>query len=323
MMESVREALAEQTNYQPRLRRLGYRLLSCPRLLRAGSRALAAIQTVGLARLASRVAGMPGIRRFGPAKQIAAQLSGLPKIPLRQQPLRSSGSEVWLFVGCVMDAWMRDTHIAVQRVLEAAGAGVEISPRSAACCGALHSHAGLASDTRQLAQQLMEAMPGEAPILVDSAGCGAAMKEYGRLLGTTEAEAFSARVLDVHEWLSDNLERLPAGSPEIQRPVAIQDPCHLRHVQQAHQSVRTVLSRFVPTVELDDDGLCCGAGGAYSQLHPHTAAAVRDRKLESISRSGATVVASANPGCEMHLRAAGVEVAHPLVLVAELLAEQP
>jgi glycolate oxidase iron-sulfur subunit len=165
----------------------------------------------------------------------------------------------------------------------------------------------------------MAALPGEAPILVDSAGCGAQLKDYGHLLGGPEAEAFGRRVRDVHEWLAERLDRLPAPPTEARPRVAVQDPCHLRHVQRAHLPVRAVLGRFVDLVELDDEGLCCGAGGAYSVLQPELAGGIRDRKLAAIGRSGAGIVASANPGCSLHLAAAGVDARHPLELVADAL----
>jgi glycolate oxidase iron-sulfur subunit len=247
---------------------------------------------------------------------------------VRRPRLRASGTDVWLFTGCVMDAWMRDVHADVQRVVEATGAGVAVPGPAAACCGALANHAGLASDARALARRTMRALPGDAPILVDSAGCGAMLKDYGHLLGTDEAAAFSARVLDVHEWLADRVDRLTANATAAPRPterptVAIQDPCHLRHVQRAHASVRTVLGPFVTLVELDDEGLCCGAGGAYAAVQPELAGAIRDRKLAAIARSGASLVASANPGCALHLAAAGVDVVHPCQLVARRLGPGP
>nr|MBA2283268.1 (Fe-S)-binding protein [Acidimicrobiia bacterium] len=150
----------------------------------------------------------------------------------------------------------------------------------------------------------------------------AQLRDYGHLLGTPEAAAFSARVVDVHEWLAGRLDRLPPARPGYRRPgpVAVQDPCHLRHVQRAHLPVRLVLAPFVDDlVELDDEGLCCGAGGAYAALHPDLAVAIRDRKVAAIGRSGAAVVASANPGCAIHLAAAGVAVVHPVQLIDEAL----
>ncbi len=315
MMEATREALASQTSYQPRLRRLAYRALAMPRLLGFGSRLLGLSQRLGLVRLLSLLG------RVRPFRQLGAMTASLPRVPVRQAPLTASGDDVWLFTGCVMDAWMRDTHRAVQAVIEATGAGVALPPAGAACCGSLHLHAGLASDTRRLAQKVMAALPGEAPILIDSAGCGATMKEYGHLLGTEEARQFAGRVQDVHEWLAARVDDLPEGAgSRAQRPrIAVQDPCHLRHVQQAHLPVRTVLSRFFDVVELDDDGLCCGAGGAYSQQHPEVAGAVRERKVAAIERTGASVAASANPGCTLHLQAVGLDVRHPLEIVAEHL----
>ncbi len=296
MMETTREALAEQTRYQPLWRRWGYRILGCPKILTLGSKVLAVLQKLNL--LPSKLA--------------------LPKIPLLQGRLVPSGRDVWLFTGCVMDAWMRDTHRAVQRVIEAAGAGVRFPDKQAACCGALHVHAGLGREARRLAERTMEAFPGQAPILVDSAGCGAQLKEYGRLLDSTAAHEFSQRVLDVHEWLVNHLDALPPAHADAPR-IAIQDPCHLRHVQQSHDPVRVVLARYAEPVILDDEGLCCGAGGAYSMLHPDTAAAVRERKIGSIERAQVQEVVSANPGCLLHLRAGGVTVRHPLEIVDDLM----
>ena len=107
----------------------------------------------------------------------------------------------------------------------------------------------------------------------------------------------------------------------------VQDPCHLRHVQKAHLPVRAVIGLFADVVELDDDGVCCGAGGAYSALQPELAGLIRVRKVDAveraISRSGSRTLASANPGCSMHLQqvldARGVTVRHPIDLLAEAL----
>ncbi len=147
------------------------------------------------------------------------------------------------------------------------------------------------------------------------------MKEYGHLLGNEQARRFAANVFDIHEWLAQYLDRLPTVEP-LPRRVAIQDPCHLRHVQRVHDATRTVLRPHVAEIiELDDEGLCCGAGGAYSITEPELSRQIRDRKLQSIERAGADVVASANPGCSMHLAAADVPTVHPMELVAEALAQ--
>lgn len=301
LMEGTRAALADDHVITPRWQRMAFAVLPRPRLLHLGTRGLAVAQRLRL---------VP--RRLG-----------LPRLPLRAPaPLVATGDDVWLFTGCVMDAWMRDTHRSTATVLSALGIRYALPGAGGGCCGALHAHAGL--DARGLAAAVMASMPGDAPIVVNSAGCGAAMKDYGHLLGTAEARAFAERVVDVQEFVAPRLDRL-GTLPRRERPVVVQDPCHLRHVQRAHLPVRSVVGAFADVVELDDDGVCCGAGGAYSALQPEMATKVRERKLEAIDRavssSGADVVASANPGCAMHLSAAlALPVVHPIDLLAEALA---
>ncbi|HVM40404.1 MAG TPA: (Fe-S)-binding protein, partial [Acidimicrobiia bacterium] len=235
--------------------------------------------------------------------------------PLQPSAQPSGAEQVVLFTGCVMDAWMRDTHRAAVAVVEAAGGAVALPGRGADCCGALHAHAGRHDEAVTLARRVMAALPGDAPVLVDSAGCGAFMKEYGALLGTPEATAFSARVRDVHEWLGGRrLPVRPAGTP-----VVVQDPCHLRHVQRAHGAVHTLLAQVHDVREPADEGLCCGAGGAYSVFQPELSNALGERKAAALRQAGAGLVASANPGCLMQLRAHGVEAVHPVELLARAL----
>lgn len=298
LMERARETLADEKLMTPTWQRLAFKPLAQPKMLQLGSSALAIANKFNL----------------------VPKRLGLPdELPVSQEPLVASGQDVYLFTGCVMDAWQRDIHAAGQRVIEAAGFGVTPTGDLAPCCGALQAHAGLASETRSLADKMMDALESDRPILVDSAGCGAAMKDYGHLLGTDRAAEFAERVFDIQEWLALHVDKLPTVSPLDVR-VAIQDPCHLRHVQRVHQATRTVLAPFVrEIVELDDEGLCCGAGGAYSVLQPELASEIRERKVASIDRAVPDVVASANPGCSMHLATAGVATVHPMELIDRAL----
>jgi glycolate oxidase iron-sulfur subunit len=296
MMERTREVLARRST--PWWQRLAYRTLEHHRLL------------VGLT-TAGGIAQRAGLIPPAVARRMA-----LPRLPVRQERLQPSGTDVWLFTGCVMDAWQRHVHSATKAVIEATGATVALPGSSASCCGALHVHAGLHDDACRLARRVMAAMPGDSLVLVNSAGCGAALKGYAELLGV-EGERFAARVRDVHEWLAQRLDRLPP--PIGPRPmVVVQDPCHLRHVQRVEISVRAVLGRYAELLETDDGGRCCGAGGAYSVLQPRLAGRIRDDKVAAIARTGAGVVASANPGCSLWLSAAGLTARHPMELVAEL-----
>lgn len=299
LIETTRETLTRAGKLMPRWSRHLFFPLSHPRMLRVGSLALA---------IAARLRLVP--KRFGVPRDL----------PLRRRRHHSSGTDVYIFTGCVMDAWQRDIHHAGQRVIEAAGFGVTPTGSLAPCCGALQAHAGFTDDARHRAEATMAALSeDDRAILVDSAGCGAAMKEYGHLLATPEAEAFSARVFDIQEWLADHVDKLPTVDP-LPLCVAIQDPCHLRHVQGVHGATRTVLEPFVRRlIELDDDGLCCGAGGAYSVMQPQLAGEIRNRKIVGINHVDPDVVASANPGCSMHLAAGGVETEHPMVLIDRAL----
>ncbi len=313
MIESAKSDLARANMITPRRIRVGLGLLGHPALLRAMRPLLA---------LGQRLHLVP--RRFG-----------LAPLPWRNEPrLRGvdGDPDVWIFTGCVMDVWQRETHRAVADIAGRVGLSYGVPDARGSCCGALHTHAGLHESSVRRAELTMSSMPGDAPIIVDSAGCGAAMKEYGSILGTDEARLFSARVVDAVEWLAELMERsdlaaalAPASS---YRPtVVIQDPCHHRHVQKVHGSTRRVLRDRADVVELADDGLCCGAGGAYSLVHPDLAEVVRARKVEAIRSTtadrGEVVVASANPGCSMFLAAAGLRVRHPVDIVRDSVVDGP
>jgi glycolate dehydrogenase iron-sulfur subunit len=258
-------------------------------------------------------------RRFGIPRLSARSL----RTPLEGDDGNGDGTKpsAYLFPGCVMDAWQRDVHRDALTVMRATGTRALLPGRGADCCGALHLHAGRVEEARRLAGRVVASMPGDAPIVVDSAGCGAAMKEYGRLLGTADALAFAARVRDFAEWVG---AQPPLTLRDTRAEAVVQDPCHLRHVQRVHGAVRTILEPAYRLRETDDDGLCCGAGGAYAVLEPELAGPIRDRKvaeLRAAAGDGAQdpLVVSANPGCAMHLSAAGLEVRHPAELLARAL----
>jgi glycolate oxidase iron-sulfur subunit len=306
LIEGTREHLAATGRITPRWQRWGLRVLPRHRMLLAGSTLLAVAQRL----------------------RLVPERLGLGRIPLRRGATIVStatprDADVWLFTGCVMDAWQRDTHRSTAKVLDALGVRFAVPGAGGGCCGALHTHAGLVPDAERLATAVISSMPGAAPVLVNSAGCGAALKEYGRLLGTDVGRRFSDRVVDIHEWIADRLDDLPRAASRDE-PVIVQDPCHLRHVQRAHLPVRAVVGRVARVVELDDDGLCCGAGGAYSVLQPELAGEIRTRKLaavdRAVDRTGARTLVSANPGCSMYLDAAlrerGLRVLHPIDLLA-------
>ncbi len=300
LMEATRRAQApERSRWQRAIEWVAYRgALPHHRVLTAGTRALAVGQRL---RLVPPRLGLP-------------RLSVRPPAPLTTE----TAPEVYLFTGCVMDAWQRDVHAAALRVMRATGARVGLPGAGADCCGALHVHAGRHEEAIRLAERVMGAFPGAGTIVVDSAGCGAALTDYGRLLGTDAATAFSARVVDFSTYIAGRDLTTRSGTTTV----VVQDPCHLRHVQRAHAPVAAVLAHAYTVKLTTDDGLCCGAGGAYSIFEPELSYAVRDRKVAALRAAAGTddfVVASANPGCAMHLAAAGLCVRHPAELLEQSL----
>lgn len=218
------------------------------------------------------------------------------------QGRRDGGAGVELFAGCVMSTLFAHVNAATERVLRVNGHAVA-RPAGQGCCGALHAHAGDLAGARALARANVEAFRGATgPIVVNSAGCGAMLKDYGHLLGDAEAKAFSARVRDIAEVLAADGPR--AGAP-VARRVAYDAPCHLQHAQGVHAEVLQVL-RAIPGLEVElvpGFDRCCGSAGIYSTLEPAMAAEVLRPKAEALAASRCDVVATGNPGCLMQIGA--------------------
>ena len=229
-----------------------------------------------------------------------------------------------LLAGCVMDAWFGDVHTATVELLAAAGWEV-VSPRGQTCCGALAAHDGWADDARKMASVNMGAFRGVDLVVVNSAGCGAHMKEYGHWVDG--GEELATRVADANEVVADAIAdgRLPRLSTDGGL-VAVQDPCHLRHVQRITDQPRAILAAAgLTVVEIDPNGFCCGAAGIYSLLEPEMSRRLGSSKAEQVQATGALLVASANPGCELQLRTYlselghAARVAHPVEFYWEAL----
>jgi glycolate dehydrogenase iron-sulfur subunit len=231
---------------------------------------------------------------------------------------------VALFRGCVMDGLFDHVHAATRRTLEANGYAV-LEPEGQVCCGALHEHAGDRASARALARENLAAFAESADyIVVNSAGCGALLKDYGHLLGGDAAAAFGAKVRDVAELLAATGPR-PGGPLPLD--VAYDAPCHLQHAQRVHAAPLAVLGA-IPSLRLrvlPGSERCCGSAGIYSLVRPAMARAVLDMKIESFAAADPVpdIVATGNPGCLMQIgagiRAAGlpIRVMHPVELLDE------
>ena len=227
-----------------------------------------------------------------------------------------------LVSGCVQDAWFGDVHEATVAVLRRSGYDVE-APRTQQCCGALAAHDGAADASRRMAQANVDAFSGYDVVVVDSAGCGAHLKDYGNW--APGGEELASRVADVTELAARLIDEgtLPVAPPKGAL-VAVQDPCHLRHAQKIVGAPRRVVAAAgYDIVDLDPSGRCCGAAGMYTISYPEMSEELGRQKARQIAGSAARVAASANPGCEIQLRTyadSDVRIVHPIELYAEAIA---
>jgi len=232
-------------------------------------------------------------------------------------------SPVLLFRGCVMDGLFSHVHDATIRTLQVNGYAVREVPAQV-CCGALHAHAGLRDEARRLARTNVAAFDeNDTPIVVNSAGCGAMLKEYGHLVDASgDGERFVARVRDVSELLA---ERGPRPGAPLDVTVAYDPPCHLLHAQRIAEPPQRMLAAIpvLRVVSPPDAAQCCGSAGLFTLVEPAMSRAVLAPKLASLAEARPQVVATGNPGCLMQLgaglAAAGIPAAvrHPVELLDE------
>lgn len=258
----------------------------------------------------------------GAAEPHSAEVASSPEHSAPPPHAPTSRPTVALFRGCVMDILFGHVHQATRRTLEANGYRV-VEATGQVCCGALHEHAGDRDAAGALAAANVQALAGRADfVAVNSAGCGALLKDYGHLLGTDDAAKLASTVRDVSELLA---ERGPRMGARLDLEVAYDAPCHLQHAQRV-QVEPLALLRAIPGLRfrlLPGSDRCCGSAGIYSVLRPQMARAVLEHKIAGLeaAQPRPTLVVTGNPGCLMQigagLRAARlpIGVAHPVELL--------
>lgn len=277
--------------------------------------------------LGARVARTGLVRRLLP-KALAAPVSGMRPIkssPSMRGTIVGTGERgtAAVLAGCVMEPWFEGVQQATVDLLTQAGYRVTV-PQNQTCCGALAAHDGAVKQAQRLAEHNVDAFAGVDLVVVTAAGCSAHMAEYGHWAKSGEDLADRSR--DITMVVADliNEGALPRLDGD-RGTVAVQDPCHLRHAQRETAAPRTIVSAggYRP-VDVDPTGMCCGAAGIYSLRYPETSAELGRRKAVEVEATGSTLVASANPGCEMQLRqhlGDYYRVAHPVELYRDALAE--
>jgi len=287
------------------------KVLASPGLLRLATTGVKVAQKLQLGRvLPSRLrSGFAGIRPIKPVTTAAGAT-----YPAMGQRIGRAG----FLTGCVMDVWFSEVHSASIALLQRAGYDVVLPPAQT-CCGALAAHDGDMKDAKRLAKRNVVAFASVDVVVVDSAGCGAHMKEYENFAGD-EGESFSKRVFDVTEIVALAIDSGRIAPSLVDRgSVAVQDPCHLRHAQRIVDQPRSILrAAGYDPVEIDPNGRCCGAAGIYSLLQPDLSKQLGAAKADQVRQTDLKVVSSANPGCEMQLRSYlgdGYEIVHPVELL--------
>ncbi|HKW39631.1 MAG TPA: heterodisulfide reductase-related iron-sulfur binding cluster [Gemmatimonadales bacterium] len=274
----------------------------------------------GRVRFAMGMLGATAPKGAGGLRRTVEVGGGGSRTNLHQPPPTSTTSPVLLFRGCVMQGLFAHVHDATIRTLQVNGYAVrEVAAQ--VCCGALHAHAGLLEEARRLARDNVTAFAGDDLVVVNSAGCGAMLKEYGHLVAETGAR-FAARVRDVSELLA---ERGPRPGAPLDTTVAYDPPCHLLHAQRIAEPPERLLAAIpvLRTVPTADAAQCCGSAGLFTLVEPAMSRAVLAPKLASLAQARPQVVATGNPGCLMQLgagvAAAGLPVAvrHPVELLDE------
>jgi glycolate oxidase iron-sulfur subunit len=280
-----------------------------PRRLAWVARLLRVFQRSGLQR-AFRASGLPS--------QLPPRLAALeriaPPIPDRGADVPPSVAatgeprlRVGLLLGCVQRVFFGHVNAATARALAAEGCAV-VAPPAQECCGALMLHAGRVRDARAAARTMIDLFERAQVdrVVINAAGCGSAMKEYGRLLADDReygerARVFARKCVDVSELLATLEPRAVRHAVHLR--VAYQDACHLRHAQEISDAPRQLLQSIpgVQLCEVAEPDVCCGSAGIYNLLEPEPAGMLRDRKVEHVRATNADVLVSANPGCLLQI----------------------
>ena len=249
------------------------------------------------------------------------------QIPEYTPAIEQHRYRVGMITGCIMDQVFHDINEATVRVLSANGCEV-ITPPQQNCCGALHVHAGEAETGRALARHNIDLFEQYNIdfIIINAAGCGSMLKEYGHLLRddptyATRAQEFSRKVRDISEFLASIDLNTQFG--KTNHTIAYHDACHLLHGQKIKQQPRQLLKALpgITIVDLKESDWCCGSAGIYNLTNQEMAQELLNRKMNNIAATGANIIVTSNPGCMMQIamgarqRGLDLEVMHPVELL--------
>jgi glycolate oxidase iron-sulfur subunit len=328
MMEEMRGRIVEQRSAHWLARLVLNHIFPYPRRFAAVTSLLSLYRTSGIQRLL-RSTGL--LKRIAPDMATAEAL--MPDVNFENGVALNSfhpaegprQGTVAFFPGCVMNSILGGVNRSSVRLLTAAGYDVVV-PKDQICCGALANHAGLTGTARAMAARNIAAFPVDRvdAIIINSAGCGAMLKEY-RLL-VDGAEGFSSKVKDISEFLVSTRIYDRLNTP-VEKRVGYDDPCHLIHGQGIKVEPRKLLKSIpgIQFVEVEGADQCCGSAGIYSITQNPLSMEILDRKMEKLRKARLDVLVTGNPGCMFQFRygarRAGIplEVVHPVELLVQSL----
>ncbi|MBE9059416.1 (Fe-S)-binding protein [cf. Phormidesmis sp. LEGE 11477] len=300
---------------QKAVRQLIFSLFPYPDRIRLLLTPLALYQKLGISKL---------LKKTGLLKQISPNLAAMESLlppvtascfadnlPEEIPATTDKRYRVGMILGCVQRVFFSGVNEATARVLSANGCEI-IVPRSQGCCSALPEHQGETAQAQALARQMIDSFEGTGVeyIIINAAGCGHTLKEYGHILAddpayADKAKAFAAKVRDVQEFLAEvglSAELHPLQTDPL--VTVYQDACHLLHGQKISRQPRQLLQQ-IPGLALKeplDAALCCGSAGVYNMLQPEIAEELGQMKATNLVKTGATLIASSNPGCSLQIK---------------------
>ncbi|MDE2572894.1 MAG: 4Fe-4S ferredoxin, partial [bacterium] len=285
-------------------------LFGSPAMLRAVSRVLWFVQRSGLQALA-KSSGLARLFGMESLLELAPRISDRFFVPRDQrwQPNGAKKATVVLHAGCIMATAFAEIDEASVRVLQRAGCEV-LAPSAQGCCGAITVHAGDMDAGRTLAKRNIAAFEGSGAdyYIINAAGCGSTLKEYGHLFHEEpawheRAQAFASKVRDITEFLDEI--GIDEHLGRIETTVTYQEPCHLAHAQRITQAPRNLVGKIpgVTLVEMAESSLCCGSAGIYNLTQPEMSQRLMERKAKNVAATGASCCMTANPGCQLQVQA--------------------
>jgi glycolate oxidase iron-sulfur subunit len=309
LIEATR-AQVERRHHRPladRLKRTAiFTLFPYPRRLKLARGPLRMYQRAGLGTVVHGTGLVRVLPRFLRSMEaLAPKLGSPPRVPAVTPAVGRKRRTVAMLRGCVQGAFFPDVNAATVRVLAAEGCEV-LAPKAQGCCGALSAHAGREDEALDFARALIRSLEDVDTVVVNAAGCGSNMKDYGRMLAddprwAAKAAAFSAKVRDLTELLTE-LEPVAPRHP-LDLTIAYHDACHLAHAQGIRKQPRELL-QGIPGLQLKEiveAEICCGSAGIYNLLEPDAARALGERKARNVLATEAQMLVTANPGCWMQI----------------------